>query len=97
MPASLVVKFILNDELRYAIATDISEKGMCIKSGHCLPRNAKFTLQIPMKERHVEIPAQVIYSEKTDGFYDVMGVRILKPANPYIKMVRNLRSAAGSS
>ncbi|HDH05224.1 MAG TPA: PilZ domain-containing protein [Nitrospirae bacterium] len=93
IPSSLVVKFHQDNSVCYGIATDISEKGMCIRSGICLPCDSKFNLQIPLKNSHLEIPVKVRRVEKTDGFYDTMGVELLKPTKKYLKIVNSFKIA----
>ena len=93
IPSSLVVKFHQDNSVCYGIATDISEKGMCIKSGICLPCDSKFKLQIPLKNSHLEVSVKVRRVEKTDGFYDTMGVELLKPTKKYLKIVNSFKIA----
>jgi hypothetical protein len=87
IPSSLVVNFILDNSVCYGIATNISEKGMCIKSGNSLPRESLIKLQIPLKKGHLEVPVKVTRVEKASGFYDTMGVELLKPSAQYLKIL----------
>jgi hypothetical protein len=93
VPSSLVVKFNRGDAVCYGIVTNISEKGMCIKSGSCFPRDAEIELQIPLKDSQLNIPVKVKRIERTSNFYDSMGVELLKPTKKYLKIVNNLKIA----
>ncbi len=91
IPASLVVKFIHDDSLCYGIVTDMSDNGMCIKSGNCLPCDSKVTLQIPLKKGDLEIPVTVRRVVKSDGFYDIMGVELSKPTKRYLQIFNSFK------
>jgi hypothetical protein len=92
IPSSLVVKFLQDDSVCYGIVTNISEKGMCIKSGVCLPSDSQIKLEIPLKDSQLEIFAKVIRVEKTSDFYDTMGVELIKPTKKYLKIVNSFKT-----
>jgi hypothetical protein len=92
IPSSLVVKFLQDDSVCYGIVTNISEKGMCIKSGVCLPCDSQIKLEIPLKDSQLEIFAKVIRVEKTSDFYDTMGVELIKPTKKYLKIVNSFKT-----
>ncbi len=91
VPSSMLVKFKGDKSVCYGIATNISEKGMCIKTGTCLPCDSQIRLQIPLKDTQLEVPAQVIRVETTGDFYDTMGVELLKPTKKYLKIVNSFK------
>lgn len=91
IPACLVVKYSDGNSTCYGIVKNISEKGMCINSGACLPSDASVKLLIPLKNEHLEIPVIVRWVSKTDEFYDAMGVELLKPSRKYLKIVDSFR------
>ena len=91
VPSSLVVKFLLDNSACYGIATNISEKGMCIKSGNCLPVNSQINLQIPLRESHIDIPVKVMRVEQTGEFYDIMGVELTSETERYLRIVENFK------
>ena len=91
VPSSLVVKFLQDDALCYGIVTNISDNGMCIQSGNCLPCDSQIKLQIPLKDTLLEVPVKVMRVVKTDDFYETMGVELLKPTKKYLKIVDSIR------
>jgi hypothetical protein len=92
IPSSLVVKFLHENSICYGIVTNISEKGMCIKSGVCLPCDSHIKLQIPLKDQHLEVSVKVRRVVKDRGFYDTMGVELLKPTRKYLKIVDRIKN-----
>jgi hypothetical protein len=95
IPASLVVKFLHHGSICYGLITDLSENGMRINSGVCLPSNSSLKLLLPLKEEVLELPVKVRRLVETDAFYDIMGVEVLKPPQKYIQIVDSFKSAYG--
>ena len=95
IPASLVVKFVHHGSICYGLITDLSENGMRINSGVCLPSNTSIKLLLPLKEEVLELPVKVRRLVETDAFYDIMGVEVLKPSEKYIQIVDSFKSAYG--
>jgi len=93
IPASLVVKFLYSGSVCYGLITDLSENGMCINTGMCLPSGSHAKLFLPLKEEILEISAMVRRVVKTDGFYDTMGVELLDPPKKYLQIVESFRAA----
>jgi hypothetical protein len=93
IPASLVVKFMHRGSVCYGLITDISQNGMRINSGVCLPANSSLKLMLPLKEEVLELPVKVRRLVETDAFYDIMGVEVLKPPEKYIQIVENFKCA----
>lgn len=93
IPASVVVRFF-HDESRYSgIVTNLSENGMCINTGMCLPCDSSIELLIPLKKEDLNVPVKVSRVVKTGGFYNTMEVKVLNPPKKYLALVENLRSA----
>ena len=92
VPSSLLVKFVHSDSMCYGIITNVSEKGMCIKSGVCLPCNSTANLLIPMKDEHLEVAAEVKWVKETNDFYDAMGVELSSPPDRYFQVLENIKS-----
>ena len=69
IPSCIVVKFSHSDSICYGIVKNISEKGMYINTGLCLPSDAKVTLRIPLKNIQLEVPVVVRWTNKTYEFY----------------------------
>jgi len=93
IPSSLIVKFIHRGSLCYGLITDLSENGMRINSGVCLPSNSSLKLLLPLKDEVLELPVKVRRLVKTDAFYDIMGVEVLKPTEKYLEIVKTFKSA----
>ncbi len=93
IPASLLVKFLYFNSTCYGIVKNISEKGMCIHTGICLPFDSKVKLIIPLKDDHLEIPVKVRWVSKTNDFYDTMGVELLNPSKKYLRIVNSIKNS----
>jgi hypothetical protein len=91
--ASLEAKFFCNNFLCTATITNLSEKGMCINTGMCLPCGTNVKLLIPVKEEILEVPVEVKRAAKREGFYDTMGLELLNPPQNYLAFVDSLRPA----
>jgi hypothetical protein len=92
IPSSLLVKFSHCDSISYGIVTNVSERGMCIKSGVCLPRNSSAELLIPLKDEHLAVDVEVKWVKETDEFYDSMGVELSEPPERFIQILENIKS-----
>ncbi len=91
IPSSLVVKYFHRGSICYGLITDLSDKGMCINSGVCLPSNSSIKLLLPLKEEVLELPVKVRRVVRTDTFYDTMGVEVLDPTDKYLKVVESFK------
>ena len=94
IPSSLLVKYVQDDSVCYGIAINISEKGMLIQSGNCIPCDSRIKLQIPLKKGQLEIAAKVMHVKQTNEFYDTMGVELLKPSKKYLKILNSFKTAS---
>jgi len=90
--SSLLVKFDHCDSINYGIVTNVSERGMCIKSGVCLPRDSSAVLLIPLKDEHLAVTARVRWVINSDEFYDSMGVELSDPPERYLQIIENIKS-----
>lgn len=90
--SSLLVKFSHCDSLSYGIVTNMSERGMCIRSGVCLPCDSSAQLLIPLKNEHLAVDAEVKWVKETDEFYDSMGVELSQPPERYLQILENIKS-----
>jgi hypothetical protein len=89
----LVIKFNYKRSTFYGLATNVSEKGMCISAGINLPDNWETNLLIPIKNNQLEISSKVKWTKQTNGFYDSMGVEIFNPPEKYFQIVDSFKSA----
>ncbi|MBC8414614.1 MAG: PilZ domain-containing protein [Nitrospira sp.] len=94
--SSLMVKFINDDEMCYGLATNVSEKGMCINSGTCLPSGSEIQIFIPLNDEMLEIPATVRRVEQNENFYDCMGVELKNFPKRYKSIIEGLRQGTTS-
>ena len=94
--ASLAVKFPHDGSFSYGIVTDISEKGMCIRSGKCASCDTEMKVIFPMASSNLEVLVKVMRIEKTDDFYISMGVEVIRPSKKYRNMVKRVSTALNS-
>jgi hypothetical protein len=50
-------------------------------------------LFIPLKDKNLEVLAEVRWVEKTSSFYDTMGVALPAPPDKYSQIVENIKVA----
>ena len=96
VPANLEVKFFCSDMFYSGIVTDLSEHGMFIRTGLCLPFESKFEIFFHLKEEIIKVPVTVKRIQKTEGFYDGMGVNLLKHTKRYLEYLDHLKSTSPS-
>lgn len=92
-PSNLLVRLHCADTLHYGIATNLSENGMCIKTGISLPSELSFMINVPFKQDVLKVPARVNRLVQSDGFYDGFGVEILDPPENYSEFLSTINSA----
>ena len=89
----LVIKFNYKHSTCYGLATNVSEKGMCISAVINLPDNWETNILIPIKDDQLEITSKVRWTKQTNGFYDSMGVEIFNPPKKYLDILDSFKSA----
>ncbi|UCD35022.1 MAG: PilZ domain-containing protein, partial [Nitrospiraceae bacterium] len=73
---------------------NISENGLFLKSQHIrFPLYIEFDVSIPLNEEMVNIPVKVRRITKSNGYYDGIGVELLKRPHNYLKYLNRLRLA----
>jgi Tfp pilus assembly protein PilZ len=92
IPAELQANFFCGNTMYSGTVTNLSENGMFIKTRMCFPFNSKFEILIPLKEEVLKVPTKVSRIEKTEEFYDGMGVEVLGPCQNYLEFVNRLKS-----
>jgi len=95
IPSNIIVKFINDDRLYYGIAKNVSEGGMCISTGYCLPCETCSSVLIPVGDDHIELNFRVRWAKKTGDFYDIMGIELIEIDREYMRLIQNLRSDTG--
>lgn len=93
IPGIVKARFFCGNSLYNGTITNLSEKGMCISTGMCLPYNSMFELLIPLKENVLEVPVKVMWVKETNNEYDTMGVKLMEPPENYLDFVVGLKSA----
>ena len=73
-----------------ATVTNISEKGLCIKTSMCFPVETQCKISILGKEGVFDIQAFVKRSNKKEGFNETMGLELLNPSRQYREFVNTL-------
>jgi len=91
IPTNFIVKFVREDDLCYGITENISERGMCICTGFCLPCDTNSSVLIPVGNDHIEIDFKVRWIKRTGDFYDMMGVELINIHPKYKKLLQGLR------
>ena len=92
IPANL--EFHCFNTKNFGTVTNISEKGMLIKSQKIeLPLEMQFEISIPVKEEILNIPVKVNRLTKSNGYYDGMGVELMEQPQKYLKQIEMLRLA----
>ncbi len=92
IPVSVEVGFFCCNKVSSGTITDISEKGMFIKTGEmCFPFDSQFEIFIPMKEKIINVFAILKRIIMSPDSYDGIGVELLNPSQDYLEFVDNLR------
>ncbi|MEN8264213.1 MAG: PilZ domain-containing protein [Nitrospirota bacterium] len=90
MPAC--IEFHCFETEYFGTVTDISEKGMFIRSQKiCFPLDLKFKISISLEKDILYIPVKIKRITKSNGYYDGMGVVLLKRPHIYLKLINKLR------
>jgi hypothetical protein len=79
----------------FGLVTDLSEKGMFIRSQKIiLPLESRFDVCIPSEEGEMfPVRVEVKRLEKSNSFYDGIGVEVLNPPQEYLDLVSSLKSS----
>jgi hypothetical protein len=76
----------------FGTVTDISEKGMFIRSQKInFPLDVQFEISIPLKEDMLNVHVKVNRVTKSNGYYDGIGVELMKRPYNYLKLIRRLK------
>jgi len=90
--ADLQANFFCGNTMYSGTVTNLSENGMFVKTRMCFPFDSNLELLIPLKEEVLKVPIKVSRIEKTEDFYDGMGVEVLSPCQNYSEFVNRLKS-----
>lgn len=88
-----VFEFHCFNEEYFGTITNISEKGIYFRSQKLsFPLSLEFDMYIPLKEEIVPVPVRICRVIKTVGYYDGVGVELLKYPDNYLQFINSLRS-----
>ncbi len=75
----------------FGTVTNISGNGMFIRSSKInFPLGLQFEITIPFNEEIFNVPITIKRLTKSNGYYDGMGVEILKLQKEYLELLINL-------
>jgi hypothetical protein len=78
----------------FGIVTNLSEKGLFIKSKNIsFPLVLQFEISIPVKDETLNVLVKINRITKSNGYYDGIGVELLKQPHNYLKFINRLRLA----
>ena len=85
------VKFYCCEKVYSGTVTNISEKGMFIRTNEmCFPDNRQFDLTIPLEDEYAIVPVKINRLVNLEGGQCGMGVELLNPSLKYVEYVENL-------
>ncbi len=76
--------------------TNLSEKGLFIRTKNCLPMNSLILIMYRVEDELIKILARVKRSTKSNRYDDGMGIEVLNPQKKYIDYVNNMKSIYSS-
>jgi len=91
IPVNVSMRFFVGNAVYTGTITDLSEKGMYVKTRMCLPCNSRLELLIPFKEEVLKIPLIVRRVVKASDLCDAMGVELPNPPRKYLELVESLK------
>lgn len=95
IPVNFMIHFYYGDSINFGTVTDISEKGMFVKTRMPLADvNSEFEIVIPSSHTELSVPVLVRRIAKKDDFYEGFGVELLTQTPEYLKHVLNLKHSA---
>jgi len=91
-PADL--EFRCFDEDNFGTVKNFSENGMFITSKKIsFPLESQFEISFPFQSKKLKIPVKVSRITKSNGYYDGIGVELLKPNQKYLIFVNKLKGS----
>ncbi len=90
VPADLEISCL--DEKNFGTVINISENGMFLKSKNIrFPLDMQFDLSILLKEETLNVPVKVNRVTKSNGYYDGIGLELMKRPRNYLRFINRLR------
>ena len=76
--------------------TNLSERGLFIRTKNCLPDNSLILIMYRVEDELLKILARVKRSIKSNRYNDGMGIEVLNPQSKYHDFVNNMKSIYSS-
>ncbi len=86
---NMKIRFFCGRPLFYGTITNISEKGLYVKTAFTIPAKSRVVMFIPLNGETMQLQAKVVRIVATDYGDDIV-VKVLRPPKKYIEYVRNL-------
>lgn len=97
IPSHVRVRFYCNDIDYAGTISDISEKGMHIRTGEVsFPFESSLELFIRTKGVLLKVPVTVRRLTRSRNVFNGLGVQVMEPAHDYLSFVRALRKGRNS-
>jgi hypothetical protein len=92
IPVNREIIFFSDDSKRIGTLTNCSERGMYIKNTISSPFDYIYDVLIPLKKDILKVRVKVVRVDKTDYFYEGVGVELLDLPEAYLEFILNLES-----
>jgi len=89
--------FSTGDVKRFGTLTNCSETGMYIKNKISSSFDCLYEVLIPMEKDVLKVPVKVVRVDKSNYFYEGVGVELLGYPPKYLEFVKNLEFAMNLS
>jgi hypothetical protein len=83
-------KYFYGNSLCRGIVINLSKNCLCINTMICFPLNTRFVLFLLLKGEMLKLPVEVKRLDKENGFYNIMGVKLLYPPQNYLEFAKCL-------
>ncbi len=91
-PADLELRCF--DEDNFGTVKNLSENGMFITSKKLrFPLESQFKIFFPYNGKKLKIPVKISRITKSNGYYDGIGVELLKPDQKYLTFVNKFKGS----
>lgn len=82
------------DQDDFGTAENLSENGMFITSKKLrFPLDTQFEISFPFKSEYLKVPVTIKRVTKSNGYYDGIGVQLLKPDQKYLNFVHEFKKS----
>jgi hypothetical protein len=85
--AHLPVRFSYANSFFNGVVKNLTGSGMCISTSMLLPCDSSAKLYIPFRHKVLEISVIVRRIERTNNFFDIMGLEIVNPSVEYKEFI----------